>query len=272
MITRNLKRAFAVISSLLIVASCSNDQSAATSADEWGTTSFDCSMLSAVNCTTRSEELYYIPESLVPSIDDITLKITGSYIDSETTETTSYSYGPLLLSDYNTSQPMMIASDDYHAEFSCGTAGVESETSPCFSGEVDFEVIARGDTTEEVALVLQNSIICVEFDAMFESYYTDASFTVSTGSGNSFDFSATTTDKIVFVEAATTLTLSGSATKARDGSSVTFNAAVIGHTSAQTLSRITITADSIGGENINITVDETITEMEPITIELNPQS
>lgn len=268
---RNLKRTFAIIGLLLIVVSCSKDESAFTSADEWGTASFDCSMLSSVSCTTRSSDIYYIPEDLIPATGDIVLKITGSYIDSETEQSTSYSYGPLSLSTYNTSQPMMIASDDYNAQFSWGTAGTEGESAPYFSGETDFEVIARGTTTEDVSLVLQNSIITVEFDEMFENYYSDASFTVSTGSGNSFDFSSDTTDAIVFVEASTTLTLSGSATKTRDGSSITFNAAVIGQTTAQTLSRINITADSIGGENINITVDDTITEMEPTQIELNPQ-
>lgn len=269
---KNLKGTFAIISALLTMVSCSKNDNSATSVEEWGTTTFDCSMLCTVGQITRAvDELYYIPENLIPSTSDIILEITGSYIDSETSETTQYSYGPLTLSDYADSQPKMIASDDYNAIFYWGTAGTEGETAPCFNGEVDFEVVARGETTEEVFLTLQNSIICVEFDEMFKNYYTDAAFVVSTGSGNSFSFSADSTDKIVFVEPSTTLTLSGSATKLRDGSSVTFSATVIGQTIKQTLSRINITADGVGGENLNITLNDTITELEPTIVELNPQ-
>lgn len=268
---RSLSRYIYILCLLLIVASCNRNDSATTTQSEWGEVTFECSILDVVDQTTRSSQIYTLPEDLVPSAEELTLEISGSYIDPENQLTTPYSYGPLLLSDYTASKPMMIASDTYNAKFHWGEEGVEGESSPYFSASVDFEVIARGSTTEQLTISLQNSIICMEFDDIFSNYYTDAAFTISTGSGNSFDFSAATIDKIVFVEASTSLTLSGSAVGIRDGMSVSFNAAYIGSTTKQTLSRINITADSIGGENLNITLDDAITIIEPIVIELNPQ-
>ncbi len=261
----------ACIGSLLILASCSKASDGATSVNEMGTASFECSMLSSVDEVTRAENHFEIPQALIPVADDVELTINGTYIDAETEQVTDYSYGPLTLADYHKSQPRMVASADYHATFTHGTKGDEGESAPFFSGAIDFEVIARGKTIEPVTLKLENSIIALEFSDIFESYYTDAEFTVTTASDNSFEFTAQTLDKIVFVEPATTLTLSGFATKLRDGSHVTFNAVEIGSTTAQTLSRINITADAIGGEIINITLDDTITEVEPTEIELNPQ-
>ncbi|MFR9620575.1 MAG: DUF4493 domain-containing protein [Rikenellaceae bacterium] len=259
-----------IVGAVLMMGSC-NRSSDLGAVDEsmCGTTSFNCSTQSIVVEMTRAESSYTIPADKVPSVDDLTVVIGGRYIDSTTQEESTYSYGPLLVSEYNEALPKMVASSDYSASFYYGEAEAEGEDACYFAGSIDFEVVARGATNEEVTVTLQNSIISMTNDEMFSNYYTDAVFTVKSSSGNSFVFSLPS-EKIVFVEAGTTLTLSGVANKVSSGESVTFNATEIGQTTARTMSRINVEANSgVGGENISITLDDTITEMEEITVELN---
>ncbi len=262
---------FATIALALLASSCNKSESVSS---DWGygSVDFSCTTLSSVGEDSRSEEeesRYIIPESLIPSTEDIIVLISGSYIDPDSSDECSYSYGPLTLGEYSNSLPMMVASSDYNAKFYIGEQGKEGEEATYFSGSTPFEVVARAEMTQSVVISLQNSIIALEATDIFSAYYLNASFTVETSAGNSFSFEIPN-EKIVFVEAGTTLSLSGVATKS-SGESVTFNKSVIGNTTSQTMSRIKISAESIGGENINITLDDTITEVEATTIELNQQ-
>lgn len=266
---KNFKIIFISVAALLMVVSCNLKESVESSL-EWGTVDFDCTTLDWVEQMTRTASVYSIPSELIPSADDLLLEITGSYIDPDTASSEEFAWGPQSFSDYRESLPMIYSGESYSARFYSGSAGAEGDTAAYFSGSVDFAVVARDSLTLEVSVGLTNSIICVESDELFDGYYSDATFTVATSSGGSFDFSLPSS-RIVFVEAGASLTLSGSATKRSSGESVTFNATQIGSTSSRTMSRITITTGSIGGQNITITLDDTVTEVEQTTIELNPR-
>lgn len=273
---KQIKRTLVIVTAALAVVGCNRGDGTATTStnEELGQVSFSCSIEGGVAITTKStktESLYEIPENLIPSSDDLTLNISGSYTDPDSEEEKSYSYGPLLLSTYSSYTPYMYVGSDYLATFSYGNADDEGESMPYFYGDVTFDIIARGSTTEEVEVSLSNSMIALEVvDDIFMNYYSDASFTVTTGAGNSFEF-VVPDDKVIFVQAGTSLTLSGSAT--RNGASVIFNSTTLGTTTAaQTLHTIEINVGtSIGGGDINIILDDNVVEMDVTTIEVNPE-
>lgn len=257
------------LSAALLLSSCSQRSDISTAINRGsGMVSFNCTTHNEVDEITRSSSgSYTIPNEFVPLEDDLTIAISGSYIDAETKEECDYSYGPMILNDYNALQPEMVAGGNYTAHIFSGDVLVEGEGAAYFSGIVDFEIVAEQETSKEVVVSLQNSIITLEVDSFFTSYYSSASFTIKTSAGNSFEF-VVPSQNVIFVEPNTTLTLSGTAQK-MSGEIVTFNENIIGVTKAQTISRISITGGNIGGESINITLNDTITEMKSITVELN---
>ncbi len=265
-----MRKIITIFCALTLAVSCNKEGATPSSKAGMGSVSFTTSVMDNVNEYTRAEEVFTIPSDLVPESEELIIDITGSYVDPQSGETENYSYGPKTLAEYNVAQPMLYASDDYTATFHYGESGVEGEDGAYYAATTEFEILARGTAEESVTVDLQNSIVRVECDDMFAGYYTDAQFKVTTGTGNSFTFDAPT-DKLVFVEAQTTITIEGSATKVNGGSRVTFSPVEIGTTSAKSISRIKVAASSIGASNLTITLDDTLTEMEITSVELNPE-
>lgn len=260
------KKILAFIGLIILTISCSKDNIEYSENLEYGSVVFSCQTQSSVLESTRSSAIYTIPDYLIPEVDSLIIEISGSYLSSEQEQ--EFSFGPSTIYEYNTEPPIMVASEDYSAQIYFGQEEIEGDSAAYFGASVNFEVVARGSTTEEVKVYLQNSIISIEADEIFSNYYSDAVFTVTTQAENSFEFSLPS-QRIVFVNAESILTLSGTAT--RNGQTTTFSPAEIGITSPKTMSYIEITASSVGGQSINITLDQTVTEMEPTIIELNPQ-
>lgn len=264
------RRILTTLAVALVTTACSLDEidySDSSAELEYGSVSFACTTLTAAIEATRADEGYTIPDKYVPKTDSLLVLVTGTYVDDNWLWA-DYSYGPVTVLEYNTELPFMVADGFYSAQIYYGDAAIEGDSAVYFNASFDFDVVARDTVTMEVSVPLENAIVAVSADEIFTNYYTDAVFTVVTGAENSFEFNVPT-DKIVFVEADTELTLSGTAT--RNGQRVTFNSTSIGTTAKQTLSSINITASSVGSQTINITLDDTITQIEATTIELNPQ-
>lgn len=255
-----------IVAFTALLAGCTSQ---AESTAEWGEGQVSLSSQTQIALEETSRASYELSSELIPSSDQFSLELSGSYTDSESGEQMSYSSSYESIEDYNAELPWLYKGD-YIATISYGDTSIESATNACFSGELKFEVIARKQSEEAITATLSNSAIRVVTTEWFDNYYTDAEFSVTTAAGNTFDF--TPNDGVViFVPAECELTLEGSAKNSQTGASVTFSKSSIGATIAHKLNSITINAGQAGGSIIEITLDETLTEVNT-EIELNPEA
>ncbi|MFR9649452.1 MAG: DUF4493 domain-containing protein [Rikenellaceae bacterium] len=273
-----MKKYFTLTMALLLLGSCNRDGDMDTSTqDGYGSVSFVSSVDNSIDVITRSESGVNLPGSVtLPTTADFSLKITGDYTDSEsdsgvTSGSYNLSYGSI--DDCNASSLTLLETVDgntYTASVSSGTSTAEGENLPCFAGEVDFSVVARETNTIAVTTVLTNSLFQFSTSEWFDNYYTDAEFTITTSRGNSFSFGRGEDERLIFVEAGTTLTLEGSATKS-NGYDVVFASNVIGVTSARELSSIIVDASQAGGVSISVQFNTEFTELDEneVDYELN---
>lgn len=254
---------------LLIVGGCSN-QGNEIATDGDGQVTFACTTQSSVEELTRATSTYELPTALIPQeIDQFSLYLTGSYTDADTGEAATYEATYETLESYHSELPMLGAGN-YTATISLGDIDAEAMDAPCYEGTHSFEVVARKTSSETITTTLINSVVRMQSSDWFDNYYTDAAFTLTTSTGNSFDF-VPNDEQLLFLPPNTTLTLSGSATKVSNGVAVTFPATTIGTTTARTIVTLVVEAGSVGGGSISITIDDTPIEITPIEIELNPE-
>lgn len=244
---------------------------------------------SAITATTRSGDTYELPEAVIPSEEDFSIAITGSYIDATTLETKSYSYSYESLEAYNTAEemaggvktPPFMPAGNYTATISNkGDESIENSTNACFAGSVDFTIEARiTDGTATIMAKLQNSVVRVQTTTDFDSYFSGgATLILSTESGTTLTYSVpneATEDEILFVSPGTTLYLEGSGVKdaptenESSAPTVTFAKAAIGTAAAGEMSTVVVDAEEAGGTVLNITLDDTITSVTEQKTELN---
>ncbi len=102
------------------------------------------------------------------------------------------------LADWNPATPM--AAGDYSVEAVYGDVADEGFDKPCFSGSADFTVNGGAGTDVQIHVQLKNAIVRVSCTEAFKKYFSDYSFTVTTGSENVIAFAKDET-RGAFVEA-----------------------------------------------------------------------
>ncbi len=244
----------------LLPAACSKDE-ATTEAGE-GRAAFVCEPDLSVEALTRAEEgRVQLPISPLPAAGTFKLTITPQ------TGT------PLVYAPFSTYDQPMLAAGNYTAVFELGDPeAAESSTAYCFRGEAAFTIRASKTETVTVAPKLINSALRLQTTEWFDLYYSEAEFTVSTASNNSFLFTPTS-GQTIYVKAGTKIRLRGKARK-QNGVTVAFPEHEIGVTKATTLHTIRIDASEAGRKTIRITlgtVDDMIEVPEEV-IELNPEA
>ncbi len=211
---------------------------------------------------TDNDGTYQIDESLIPEASLFDLTITG-------TDTNLY-YASL--DDYDSP---LLNKGIYKAVISSGDNTIESAISPCFEGSCNFTVIERTSYLVTISASLSNSIISFDCSEMFDNYYTDYTLTITTQSGTEFSFTQNSDpNDIFFVKEGSTLKINGSAKKVGNGTEVTFNEAVLDVTTkAQTLHSITLEVEeTVGGTILKVSIDNTLTEIDEINIQVNTEA
>lgn len=99
----------------------------------------------------------------------------------------------------------------YTVSVAHGTPDAEGIDKPYYAAEKSVEVLPRRTETVELTATIANSQTVVRATEQFLNYFHDAQFTVTTASGNQFDFTpgSTPADEPVFVKSATTLKVNG---------------------------------------------------------------
>lgn len=166
----------------------------------------------------------------------------------------------------NPSEPLKLTVGNYIARASYGSTADEGFGKPCFAGEQNF-IIEGGKTTEvKIVASLANCLVKMAYTDAFRSYYSDWSFTLTTGSGNSIGFAADET-RAAFVDAYLvkvkgTLTTQG-------GSTRTFEETEYRNLRPATCYTMKFDASNIGQDSITITFDDSVTTVELGEVELN---
>ncbi len=152
---------------------------------------------------------------------------------------------------------------------------MESEGSYAYRFASDwhyFDVVARKTSQETITATLTNSLFTlIGTDEWFQKYYSEATLTIRTEQGNSFNFTQIGSEIPIFVKEGQKLYLSGTAIKRQTGTEVTFPEHEIGTTTARTWHKITVSASQAGEGSLKVIFDDTFTKLPSEEIELNPE-
>ena len=260
-----MKKYLLILTTLaLLGGGCSKEEIPETTDGE-GSVEFRTTTCSEVDSqTTRAQTS--LPDNCKPSGNSFKLVVKGK----EGTATAEYLAEYTTLSEYTA--PFM-PSGDYTATISYGDPQQEGSTAFCYQGALDFTILARKTIQKTITASLTNSVISLECGEWFKKYYSEAQFTVQTEAGNNFSFTPSSSpDTPIFVKPGSKLLLKGTAVKAQNGVKVEFPQQQIGVTTARTWHKIRIDASQAGQGSISIRLDDTLTEVPPQEIELNPEA
>lgn len=225
----------------------------------YGTLRIDCRPDAMI--TTRAE----IAVTPVPTAEELALTISGTEF-SKTWES---------LAAFNDAGET-IPAGSYTAELSYGDPTAEGVGKPYYYGSKEIEIIARQSVVETIPVQIANAQVLVSATESFLNYFHDATFTVTTSAGNRFTFTpgAETADEAVFVEAGTTLTLTGTAKlQSQTGTAFdrdyTFPEQRLDRTVARTRHTFLFDARDNGSATLTINLRDDFLDERTIDVELN---
>ena len=228
----------------------------------YGTLRIDCRPDAMI--TTRAE----IAVTPVPDAGDLSLTISGTEF-SKTWES---------LSAFNDAGET-IPAGSYTAELRYGDPKAEGVGKVCYYGSKAIEIVARQRVEETIPVQIANAQVLVSATESFLNYFHDATFTVTTSAGNRFTFTpgAETADEAVFVEAGTTLTLTGTAKlQSQTGTAFDRNYAFpeqrLDRTVARTRHTFLFDARDNGSATLTINLRDDFLDERTIDVELNDDS
>ena len=169
-----------------------------------------------------------------------------------------------LLKDYDASTPLKVG--NYSVTASYGSSSDEGFGKPYFSGSADFGV-AGGETKEvKIRASLANAIVRFAFTDVFKAYYTDYSFTLTTGGGTVIEFPKSET-RAAFIDAYK-FSVSGTLTN-QAGKTQTFSNSFDKSIDAGKCYTVKFDVPNIGSSAITIIFDDTVETVTLTDIELN---
>ncbi len=200
-----------------------------------------------------------------PTIDQFKLTIVGDGVNSSWANIDAY-----------TAEDPLFKAGNYTASISYGDPETEGVDKPYYTASQAVTVVARKTANATLTAKVANSQAFIRATEQFLRYFHDATFTLKTGSNNSFTFtpSATSTDVPVWVKAGTKLTVTGTAkrqgsTAQDDGATVNFIEQTLAATKAATCHIFTFNASDAGSATLTIVLDDGTTLTQDVDIELN---
>ena len=291
-----IKKLWMLAAAASMLVGCSADDKTSMPDNGRGSVQLLCSTSSSIaSVVTRAGEEFALPESVLPSSDELILTLSGTYTfkdksnDNALVEATYEweSNGEGTVADYAAENPALEAgvydaaihrySNTYEASVVYGNPDEEGAGKACFEGaSAEFHIYP--DRAEQVAIKaeLVNSCYTLSVSEWMLNYYTDIELTIHTAD-NDFCFepdSENLSSELIFVKPGQQLSLSGSATKVQNGVAVTFDKTTIGAAAlaARTHYAIEVDHSTAGGGSLIIAFDDTFTEVEAETAELNPDN
>lgn len=205
-----------------------------------------------------------------PAAGDFALRITGPDYDRTWERVSDFS-----------AEETFFAPGTYTATLSWGDPEAEGTDVRAFYGQTRFDIVPRRTTPVAITARIVHSAVTVRATEAFMRYFHDAHFTVTTASGNTFDFAPdaatlteTTAGRVtaadpVYVKAATSLTVIGRALR-QTGTAVTFAEQRLASTTARTCHVFTFDAPDAGSASLEIYLGEEYVETRLLpVVELN---
>lgn len=231
-------------SAALLAAGCSTENKA--EGTEYGTLKVSCTADGSI--VAASDDTSRMPAApSVPQAGDFTLTVTG---ESGTQQWDT-------LTEFEQSDAVF-RMGTYAVSVAHGDPDAEGIDKPYYAAEKSVEVLPRRAATVEMTATIANSQTVVRATEQFLNYFHDAQFTVTTASGNQFDFTpgSTPADEPVFVKSATTLKVTGTArrqsqTGTDEGPKVTFSEQTLEATSPRTCHIFTFDAKDAGSVTLD---------------------
>lgn len=259
---------------LATLSSCSKNESSPAEIGE-GSITISTNIETKASQSDSSSGIFQIPSDLIPSEEELTLHITGEYVDIDTNSKISYDESFEGITTFN-SDFSVLWCGEYQATLSDGN-DPQTEGEGCVhfaSATTPFTVEAsKYDVAIALSVSLQNSIMRLSCDDWFFKYFSGAKLIITTGGGNKFTFDPfdeSNDDRIVFVAPNTELKLSGTASRANGGSDVTFAENTITTTKAGYITSINIETTNVGALSVTVSIDDKIIKIHEDDIELNP--
>lgn len=235
-------------------------------------------VLATVSCSTKisggGDAATGFVKFTVESTDEIALVTKGNLLDYTTLPSSSdfqivvknSDGAPMYegtVSGWDASTPLTVGS--YSVTATYGKEGEEGFGKPYFLGTTQFAVNGGQTTSVSVQAKLGNSLVKIECSESFRNYFTDYSFTLTTGSGTTIAFPKDE-KRAAFIEAYK-FTLSGSFTSqggAQKEFSKDYNTL-----EPNTCYTIRFDASNIGGLKVTVTFDDTVETVDCGELELN---
>lgn len=159
----------------------------------------------------------------------------------------------------------------YRATVTAGDLSQEGYDKATFVGSEEFSVSARKSTEVNITAYIANTLVKVETTEAFDKYFVGgAQFKLTTKAGNTFDVTGKTEPLFIAPEA---FVVNGTAVKQATQSGAEGATVELSYNmespAAQTLYTIKFDLKEAGGANIEITLNDTVVDMQPIDQELN---
>lgn len=164
------------------------------------------------------------------------------------------------------SAPINLTAGNYIASATYGSLSDEGFDKPCFKGEQSFSVNGGGSQTVTIKVKLAGSIVKFSFTEAFTNYFSDYTFTVTTGSGNVI--SVLKSEKRAIFMDAYTFKISGTLTS-QSGATQTFAEKEFKNLEPATCYTVKFDASNVGSNSITISFDETTIDADLVEVDLN---
>lgn len=154
----------------------------------------------------------------------------------------------------------------YTATAQYGDIATEGFDKPCFTGNTAFTIEGGDNKSVSIPVTLSNAIVKVACTEMFEKYYPDYSFKITTAAGTVIDFPKGE-NRGAFIDAYK-FTIDGTLTN-QGGSEKTFSKTYESGINPATCYTVTFDASNVGGADVTITFNDTTETVDLGDIELN---
>lgn len=239
-----LKLAFPILLALAAV-SCNKDARMSGS----GRISFALTSDYSVADATKSQVSAY---TTLPSAGSFSIEISGN----------NYSWTGLV-SEWD--EATALAVGNYTVSAVYGEEGVEGFDKPYFVGQKDFSIAGAQTTEVSIPVSLANTIVRVECTEMFNNYFPEYTFTVTTGNGTEIVFAKGET-RAAFVDAYK-FTVNGELEN-QSGNAQTFSKEY-NSLEPKTCYTLKFDVSATGSASISVTFDDTTEEVVLEDIDLN---
>lgn len=164
------------------------------------------------------------------------------------------------------SAPVTLAAGKYTATASYGSLSDEGFDKPCFKGEQSFTVTGGSTQNVTINVKLAGCIVRFSFTESFTNYFTDYTFTVTTGGGTEISVPKSET-RVIFMDAYT-FKLSGTLTS-QSGTTQVFAEKEFKNLEPATCYTVKFDASNVGSNSITISFDETTIDADLVEVDLN---